>query len=195
MELVSSIQLVEFQGNIAYVSKMVLFRYTGKKLSGALLLVYLRHKECSLLQQIWIYCLVVLQDLTRGCLQYPAIHYCLISSTVLCYFLFFAYVDSVSINCLESLTYDYFRSLLWVGPALLFSTATSISMLGWDGKVRTILSICMPNAGAHLKLVPNLAVIFTVEDPCVVCLTFFTSWLHNSFSEPRRMIFFFAVQC
>lgn len=39
-----------------------------------------------------------------------------------------------------------FRSLLWVGPALLFSTATSVCILGWDGKVRTILSICMPNA-------------------------------------------------
>jgi hypothetical protein len=39
-----------------------------------------------------------------------------------------------------------YRSLLWVGPALLFSTATAVSMLGWDGKVRTILSISMPNA-------------------------------------------------
>lgn len=39
-----------------------------------------------------------------------------------------------------------FRSLLWVGPALLFSTATAISVLGWDGKVRTILSTSMPNA-------------------------------------------------
>ncbi|XP_052197931.1 uncharacterized protein LOC127804887 [Diospyros lotus] len=39
-----------------------------------------------------------------------------------------------------------FRSLLWVGPALLFSTATAISVLGWDGRVRTILSISMPNA-------------------------------------------------
>ncbi|KAL8151948.1 hypothetical protein V2J09_021756 [Rumex salicifolius] len=39
-----------------------------------------------------------------------------------------------------------FRSLLWVGPALLFSSATSISVLGWDGKVRTILSTIMPNA-------------------------------------------------
>lgn len=38
------------------------------------------------------------------------------------------------------------RSLLWIGPALLFSTATSVSMLGWDGVVRTILSINMPNA-------------------------------------------------
>ncbi|XP_010268740.1 PREDICTED: uncharacterized protein LOC104605601 isoform X2 [Nelumbo nucifera] len=37
-----------------------------------------------------------------------------------------------------------FRSLLWVGPALVFSTATAISVLGWDGKVRTILSISMP---------------------------------------------------
>lgn len=39
-----------------------------------------------------------------------------------------------------------FRSLLWVGPALLFSTATSVSILGWDGKIRTIVSISMPNA-------------------------------------------------
>lgn len=37
-----------------------------------------------------------------------------------------------------------FRSLLWVGPALLFSSATAISMLGWDGKVRSILSTSMP---------------------------------------------------
>lgn len=40
-----------------------------------------------------------------------------------------------------------FRSLLWVGPALLFSTATAVNVLGWDGKVRSILSISMPNAG------------------------------------------------
>ncbi|XP_019431580.1 PREDICTED: uncharacterized protein LOC109338738 isoform X3 [Lupinus angustifolius] len=39
-----------------------------------------------------------------------------------------------------------FRSLLWLGPALLFSTATAINVLGWDGKVRTILSINMPYA-------------------------------------------------
>ncbi|CAJ2646229.1 unnamed protein product [Trifolium pratense] len=39
-----------------------------------------------------------------------------------------------------------FRSLLWVGPALLFSTATAIRILGWDGKVRSILSISMPQA-------------------------------------------------
>lgn len=37
-----------------------------------------------------------------------------------------------------------FRSLLWVGPALLFSSAAAISVLGWDSKVRTILSINMP---------------------------------------------------
>ncbi|XP_027345308.1 uncharacterized protein LOC113857521 isoform X2 [Abrus precatorius] len=39
-----------------------------------------------------------------------------------------------------------FRSLMWVGPALLFSTATAISILGWDGKVRPVLSISMPYA-------------------------------------------------
>ncbi|XP_019054695.1 PREDICTED: uncharacterized protein LOC104605594 isoform X2 [Nelumbo nucifera] len=37
-----------------------------------------------------------------------------------------------------------FRSLLWVGPTLLFSTATAVSALGWDSKVRTILSTSMP---------------------------------------------------
>ncbi|WCJ31093.1 Transducin/WD40 repeat-like superfamily protein [Euphorbia peplus] len=37
-----------------------------------------------------------------------------------------------------------YRSILWLGPALLFSTATSVSMLGWDGTVRTILSVSMP---------------------------------------------------
>ncbi|KAF3438926.1 hypothetical protein FNV43_RR17201 [Rhamnella rubrinervis] len=47
---------------------------------------------------------------------------------------------------LDHLTYVHFRSLLWVGPALLFSTSTTISLLGWDGKVRTILSISMPHA-------------------------------------------------
>ncbi|KAL5821621.1 hypothetical protein ACOSQ3_023503 [Xanthoceras sorbifolium] len=33
-----------------------------------------------------------------------------------------------------------------LGSTLLFSTATAICMLGWDGKVRTILSISMPYA-------------------------------------------------
>ncbi|CAL5328083.1 unnamed protein product [Camellia sinensis] len=55
----------------------------------------------------------------------------------------------IVIKIVWSLTYDYFRSLLWVGPALLFSTATAISVLGWDGKVRTILSIRMPNAALY----------------------------------------------
>lgn len=45
------------------------------------------------------------------------------------------------------LTYVHFRSLLWLGPALLFSTATSVNVLGWDGIVRTILSISMPYSG------------------------------------------------
>ncbi|KAK7307613.1 hypothetical protein VNO77_40836 [Canavalia gladiata] len=47
---------------------------------------------------------------------------------------------------MTTLTDAYFRSLLWVGPVLLFSTATAISILGWDGKVRTILSISTPYA-------------------------------------------------
>ena len=48
---------------------------------------------------------------------------------------------------LELWLFSHFRSLLWVGPALLFSTATAVNVLGWDGKVRSILSISMPNAG------------------------------------------------
>lgn len=56
------------------------------------------------------------------------------------------------INLFADLTYVHFRSLLWVGPALLFSTATAIGMLGWDGMVRTILSISMPYAGNFLFL-------------------------------------------
>ncbi|GAA0146052.1 hypothetical protein LIER_06094 [Lithospermum erythrorhizon] len=47
---------------------------------------------------------------------------------------------------LNSLTVEHYRSLLWVGPALLFSTSSAVSVLGWDGKVRTILSISVPNA-------------------------------------------------
>ncbi|CAK7337638.1 unnamed protein product [Dovyalis caffra] len=46
----------------------------------------------------------------------------------------------------EHLTYVHYRSLLWLGPALLFSTATAISVLGWDGIVRTVLSVSMPYA-------------------------------------------------
>ncbi|KAF1861724.1 hypothetical protein Lal_00026150 [Lupinus albus] len=49
-------------------------------------------------------------------------------------------------SSLKTITHAYFRSLLWVGPALLFSTATAVSLLGWDGKVRIILSISMPCA-------------------------------------------------
>lgn len=49
-------------------------------------------------------------------------------------------------NIFGFLTKNHYRSLLWVGPALLFSTTTAISVLGWDGKVRTILSSSMPNA-------------------------------------------------
>lgn len=37
-----------------------------------------------------------------------------------------------------------FQSLLWVGPALLFSSATAVSVLGWDNRMRTILSTSLP---------------------------------------------------
>ncbi|XP_024640884.1 uncharacterized protein [Medicago truncatula] len=58
--------------------------------------------------------------------------------------------DTLDILASTSTNFDKglppFRSLLWIGPALLFSTATAISILGWDGKVRSILSISMPQA-------------------------------------------------
>lgn len=38
-----------------------------------------------------------------------------------------------------------FKSLLWAGPALLFSTATAVFVLGWDGLARSILSVGTPN--------------------------------------------------
>ena len=47
----------------------------------------------------------------------------------------------------ECLTTLYYRSMLWVGPALIFSSATAISMLGWDNKVRSILSTSFPHSG------------------------------------------------
>ncbi|TYG45991.1 hypothetical protein ES288_D11G220300v1 [Gossypium darwinii] len=56
------------------------------------------------------------------------------------------YIYPRLINLFDFLTRTHFRSLLWVGPALLFSTATAVCILGWDGKVRTILSVSMPNA-------------------------------------------------
>lgn len=39
-----------------------------------------------------------------------------------------------------------YRSIIWVGPALLFSSATGISMLAWDNKVRSILSTSFPRS-------------------------------------------------
>lgn len=39
-----------------------------------------------------------------------------------------------------------FRSLLWVGPALLFSTATIVGVLGWDGLAWTVITINTPYA-------------------------------------------------
>lgn len=36
---------------------------------------------------------------------------------------------------------------MWVGPTLLYSTATSVMMLGWDGIARPLIRIGTPNAG------------------------------------------------
>lgn len=50
-----------------------------------------------------------------------------------------------------------------MGPALLFSTATAVSVLGWDGKVRTILSTSMPNAGIYLLFASDVKVFVVFE--------------------------------
>ncbi|KAJ4775115.1 Transducin/WD40 repeat-like superfamily protein [Rhynchospora pubera] len=56
----------------------------------------------------------------------------------------------LDILSISSTKYDIglpsYRSILWVGPALLFSSATGISMLGWDNKVRSILSMSFPRS-------------------------------------------------
>ena len=76
--------------------------------------------------------------------------YCFWCSSFLCY----PNLDSLFVICCELLSYfvehlttSYYRSMLWVGPALIFSSATAISMLGWDNKVRSILSTNFPRSG------------------------------------------------
>ncbi|KAF0912954.1 hypothetical protein E2562_019765 [Oryza meyeriana var. granulata] len=59
-------------------------------------------------------------------------------------------IASADLDILSSSSTKYdrglpsYRSMLWVGPALIFSSATAISMLGWDNKVRSILSTSFP---------------------------------------------------
>jgi hypothetical protein len=36
---------------------------------------------------------------------------------------------------------------MWVGPSLLYSTATSVLVLGWDGIAQPLVTIGTPNAG------------------------------------------------
>lgn len=79
-------------------------------------------------------------------------------------------------NLFSSLNFMYFRSLLWVGPALLFSTATAVCMLGWDGKVRTILSISMPSAGFHFPLFTLKICQFIIVAIPIFLIWFITIW-------------------
>lgn len=39
-----------------------------------------------------------------------------------------------------------FRSLVWAGPALVFSSATTVAVLGWDGVARPLVTVGTPNA-------------------------------------------------
>lgn len=56
-----------------------------------------------------------------------------------------------------------FRSLLWVGPALLFSTATAVGILGWDGLVRTVVTINTPYAALVGTLNDRLLLACTMD--------------------------------
>ncbi|GJN29911.1 hypothetical protein PR202_gb18174 [Eleusine coracana subsp. coracana] len=64
---------------------------------------------------------------------------------------------------LQPLTTLYYRSMLWVGPALIFSSATAVSMLGWDNKVRSILSTSFPRSESLLYFF-----LVWVEFPCML---------------------------
>ncbi|GBG72188.1 hypothetical protein CBR_g11121 [Chara braunii] len=61
--------------------------------------------------------------------------------------------------------YPPFRSCLWVGPALLFSSATTIAVLGWDSGVRTVLTIDQPNAGMLGMLNDRVLLATWAESP------------------------------
>ncbi|GBG58839.1 hypothetical protein CBR_g239 [Chara braunii] len=61
--------------------------------------------------------------------------------------------------------YPPFRTCLWVGPALLFSTATVIAVLGWDSCVRTVLTIDEPNAGMLGMLNDRVLLASWAESP------------------------------
>ncbi|GFY93825.1 transducin/WD40 repeat-like superfamily protein [Actinidia rufa] len=82
------------------------------------------------------------------------------------------------------------ESLLWVGPALLFSTTTAISMLGWDGKVRTILSISMPTAGlTALRISPRSLDILARGSPVCGDLAVSLSQAGPQFTQVLRGIY------
>ena len=56
-----------------------------------------------------------------------------------------------------------FRSLLWVGLALLFSTTTAVGVLGWDGLARTIVTINTPYAALVGTLNDRLLLACSME--------------------------------
>ncbi|KAJ7550942.1 hypothetical protein O6H91_07G125900 [Diphasiastrum complanatum] len=57
-----------------------------------------------------------------------------------------------------------FRSVVWVGPALLFSTATTVAVLGWDGLARPIVTIGTPNA-ALISVLNDRVLLASTNDP------------------------------
>nr|CAD1843986.1 unnamed protein product [Ananas comosus var. bracteatus] len=63
----------------------------------------------------------------------------------------------------EHLTSLHYHSLLWVGPALLFSSATAVNMLGWDSKVRTIVSTSFPSSALVGALNDRLLLVSPTE--------------------------------
>ena len=106
-----------------------------------------------MLLQILTYCQAAQQNLIGVSHQYPFLRVLHLPPPTLFSFVIQNCANIFIICCklphyfVECLTTLYYRSMLWVGPALIFSSATAISMLGWDNKVRSILSTSFPHSG------------------------------------------------
>jgi len=86
--------------------------------------------------------------------------------------------------------------MLWVGPALIFSSATAISMLGWDNKVRSILSTSFPHSGKIHTIqffLYDQPKFFVIPPFLLACYRSVVFFLLPQFAEQNNMPFIFAV--
>ena len=86
--------------------------------------------------------------------------------------------------------------MLWVGPALIFSSATAISMLGWDNKVRSILSTSFPRSGKIHTIqffLYDQPKFFVIPPFLLACYRPVVFFLLHQFAEQNSMPFIFAV--